>query len=505
MQGMGKAAKPSRSSVLLRFFRRLAALLAFTSLASLAATPASAAEKASAPNIIIVLADDMGYGDPGCYNPDSHVPTPHLDRLAREGMRLTDMHTPSSVCTPTRYGLLTGRYCWRTRLKRGVLDGYSAALIEPDRLTVAQLLKDHGYTTACIGKWHLGLGDGRPKRPYDEPLRPGPVTVGFDTFFGIAASLDMPPYVYLEDDRVVQPATETTPSTHPRRGVLWRGGAIAPDFKHEEVLPKLTERAEQFIDSQAGAARPFFLYFPLPAPHTPWLPTEEFRGRSRAGEYGDFATQVDATLGRVLAALDRNKLAQNTLILFTSDNGAHWTPQDIEKHGHRACGQLRGQKADIWEGGHRVPFLLRWPGKVAAGATSDQLGCLTDVMATCAAIVGAPLPQDAAEDSYNLLPVLLGETATEPLREAIVHHSFSGMFAIRKGPWKLVEGLGSGGFSKPNKIKPTEGGPTGQLYNLAEDPSEENDLFSEQSEKVEALAALLDEYRKSGRSRPPQE
>ncbi|MBX6314821.1 MAG: arylsulfatase, partial [Isosphaeraceae bacterium] len=456
------------------------------------------------PNIVLILADDMGYGDPGCYNPASKIPTPNIDRLAAGGMRFVDAHTPSSVCSPTRYGLLTGRYAWRTRLKKGVLDGYSPALIEPGRLTIASLLKQHGYHTAGFGKWHLGLGDAQPT-DYDRPLRPGPATVGFDTYFGIPASLDMPPYVFFEDDHVTEAPTGTIAASEMRRKGgkgYWRAGAIAPSFRHIDVLPTLTQRAISFIENQAGPARerPFFLYVPLNAPHTPWLPTEAFTGKSGAGPYGDFVVQVDATVGQVLAALDRAGLTDNTLVLFTSDNGAHWLPSDIAQWGHRANGPLRGQKADAWEGGHRVPFLARWPGKIRPGSTSEQTICLTDVFATVAAIVGASLPDEAGEDSINLLPALLGE-AKAPLREAVVHHSADGLFAIRQGPWKLILGLGSGGFSQPKRLEPEPGGPAGQLYNLADDPGETKNLYQEHPEIVRRLTSLLEKYQQQGRSR----
>lgn len=389
------------------------------------------------PNIVIILADDLGYGDLRSYNADSRIPTPHLDRLATEGMRFTDAHSPSALCTPTRYGLLTGRYAWRTRLKKGVLNGYSPLLIEPGRLTLASLLKQRGYATAAIGKWHLGLGAAEPA-DFPRPLDPGPNQVGFDYFFGIPASLDMPPYV---------------------------------------------------------------LYLPLTAPHTPWMPAAEFRDRSGAGYYGDFVAHVDDVAGRVLRALDRAKVRDNTLVVFTSDNGAHWLPSDIEAWGHRANGALRGQKSDIWEGGHRIPFIVRWPGTIRAGGTSQELICLTDVLATVAGIVHAPLPRDAAEDSVTLLPVLLGRTLPAPIREAIVHHSGDGTFGIRQGTWKLALGLGSHGFSEPRTVAAAPGGPEGQLYDLATDPGEQHNVWLQHPEIVARLTALLSKYQAEGRSR----
>jgi arylsulfatase A-like enzyme len=468
----------------------------------LLATAAQASDRP--PNVVVILADDMGYGDPGCYNKDSHIPTPNIDRLATQGMRFTDAHTPSSVCTPTRYGLLTGRYCWRTTLTRGVLQGYSPLLIEPGRITVASLLKQHGYATAGIGKWHLGLGNDK-ETDYARPLKPGPNAVGFDYFFGIPASLDMPPYVFVENEGVTEAPTEMIAASEMRRkggNGFWRAGAIAPHFKHIDVLPTLTEKAVAFVGKQTKD-KPFFLYFALNAPHTPWVPTDEFRGKSKADWYGDFVAQVDASAGRVLEALDRAELADNTLVILTSDNGAHWLPEDIEKWGHRANGNLRGQKADIWEGGHRVPFLARWPGKIKPGTTSDELVCLTDLFATTAALVEHRLADDAGEDSYNLLPALLGEKRERPVREAIVHHSSDGTFAIRQGPWKLALALGSHGFSAPQNVKPEPGGPTGQLYNLADDLGETKNLWLQKPDEVTRLTALLEKYKKEGRSRLP--
>ncbi|MCH7686871.1 MAG: sulfatase-like hydrolase/transferase [Planctomycetes bacterium] len=471
------------------------------------------AESGIRPNIVFIMADDMGYGDLGCYNKKSKVPTPNMDRLAGQGMRFLDAHSPSAVCTPTRYGVLTGRYAWRTRLKSGVLWGFSTSLIEKDRTTVASLLKANGYHTGAFGKWHLGFQTHDPSKTereqkvdYAQPLRPGPLTVGFDDFFGIPASLDMEPYVFVENDKPLQQPTElTAKSEQVRRGGkgFWRAGPIAPGFKHIDVLPKITEKAVGFIDRRANAAKngkPFFLYFPLSAPHTPWLPTKEFQGKSGAGAYGDFTTQVDWSVGQVLDALERHKLSDNTLVILTSDNGAHWTPGDIEKFGHRANRHWRGQKADAWEGGHRVPYLVRWPGVVKPGSISDETICHTDLLATCADVVGASLPPNAGEDSYSILPVLRGEKLNKPLREATVHHSINGTFAIRQGNMKLILGLGSGGFSNPRTIKPKPNGPKGQLYNLSDDPSEKINLYQKHPEIVQHLTALLERYKQSGSS-----
>ena len=486
--------------------RLLRTLSCFAALALLAGAGVVAAQPAPAtgkPNIVLILADDMGYGDPRCYNPASKIPTPNIDRLASQGMRLLDSHTPSSVCTPTRYGLLTGRYCWRTRLKKGVLQGYDPLLIEPGRPTVASLLQGQGYATGAVGKWHLGFGNVNPV-DYAKPLVPGPNSLGFDFFFGIPSSLDFPPYVFVENERTVEQPTKMIEASELNRktgGGFWRAGAIAPSFTHEGVLPELARQAEGFIRKQS-AAKPFFLYLPLSAPHTPWMPTAEFRGKSKAGYYGDFAVQVDTTVGRVLAALDEKKLSRNTLVFFTSDNGAHWLPSDIETWGHRSNKEWRGQKSDVWEGGHRVPLIARWPGKVKPGSTSSQVTCHTDFFATLAEVIGAKLPDGSAEDSFSFLPALLGRAATGPVREAIVHHSGDGMFAVRSQGWKLVEGLGSGGFTAPKFEKPVPGGPEGQLYDLSADPAEQANRYQERPEQVARLKALLEQYRSSGRSRP---
>jgi arylsulfatase A-like enzyme len=460
-----------------------------------------AAGQARLPNIVYVLADDLGWGDLGCYNPESDVPTPYADRLASRGVRFTDMHSPSSVCTPTRYGVLTGRYCWRTHLKEGVLWGYSPNLIEPGRTTAASLLKSAGYHTAAVGKWHLGLGDSE-KTDYSKPLRPGPLDHGFDYFFGIPASLDMDPYVYVENDRVAEAPSGYTTGLKSPRGVFWRPGPIAPGFVIDEVLPTLADKATGYIKQRAAERdKPFFLYFPLTAPHTPWVPQQPYWGKSKAGDYGDFVAQVDAVLGQVMQTLEDNGLADNTLLIFTSDNGADWKPGDQERFAHRANAHWRGMKADVWEAGHRVPLLARWPGRIQPGSTSHALGCLTDLLATAAEITGRQLPRDAGEDSFSLLRDLTG-SGSAPAREAVVHHSMDGMFSIRQGEWKLCLGRGSGGFSTPRRIEPNPGEPPGQLYHILGDQRETENLYHERPEVVNRLTALLEKYKKEGHSRP---
>ena len=478
-------------------------------------TAAPAAEGASGklPNIVYILADDLGYGDLGCYNNDSKVPTPNMDRLAAEGSRFLDAHTASSVCTPTRYGILTGRYCWRTRLKKGGIYGDSMPLISTRRTTVATLLKQHGYHTACVGKWHLGLDwtrwveDETGEHPdFNQPFCKGPLDLGFDYFYGIVASADMPPFVFVEGNYTVGIPSEQ---------VVWFGrrGLAATGFKPIDVMPTLTRKAVECIDNHARdmADKPLFLYFPLTAPHIPVLPPDFVKGRSQAGKYGDYVALVDWTVSQVMESLEKNGLAENTLLILTSDNGGRvWVPADkdgprenvIAKYGHLTNGHLRGRKSDIWDGGHRVPFIARWPGKIEPNTTSSEIVCLNDLMATCAAIVGETLPENAGEDSYNILPALLGQKLEEPIREATVHHSNLGMFAIRQGPWKLIIGRGSGGHSEPKTFKPKPGQPQGQLYNVEDDPGETRNLYEKHPKIVQRLSGLLEKYKEEGHSRP---
>ncbi len=480
-------------------------------LADVGGSVCRAAEPASKPNVVYILADDLGYGDVRCLNPAGKIATPNMDRLAAAGMTFTDAHSSSSVCSPTRYGILTGRYNWRSPLKSAVLGGYSRRLIEPGRLTVPALLKQHGYQTACIGKWHLGMdwplqaggfaqdyADGW-KVDYTKPIQNGPTSVGFDSYFGISASLDMPPYLYIENNRSqVVPTVEKT----------WiRKGPAHADFEAIDVLPSLTQKALAFIDRQAPQAkqgRPFFLYLPLNAPHTPILPTPPWQGKSGINAYADFVMQVDATVGQILDALGRAGVAENTLVIFTSDNGCSPMANfaELAAKGHHPSYHFRGHKADIYDGGHRIPFLVRWPAGVKAGTTSDQLICLTDLLATCAALVGAKLPDHAGEDSVNLLPALLGET-TRPLREAVVHHSVDGSFAIRQGRWKLALCPGSGGWSfpRPGRDDASKLAPV-QLYDLAADIGEKNNVQDKHPEVVARLTRLLEQYVADGRSTP---
>ena len=463
------------------------------------------------PNIVYIMADDMGYGDLGCYGA-AKIATPNMDRIAAEGMRFTDAHSSSAVCTPSRYSVLTGRYCWRTWRKRGVGGGFSLPLIDPARLTVASLLKKHGYATAAVGKWHVGwewqAKDRETIDPenwpdeghvdYTRPIIGGPLAVGFDYFFGIAGSLDMPPYCFIENDRTVGiPSVEKAPY-NPQQ----KKGLMTPGWKDEEVDVHHARKAVAFIERchEEDPEQPFFLYLTPSAPHRPCQPPDFMKGASGAGPRGDMVQVVDWVVGQVLDTLDKLGLADNTLVMVTSDNGAQPCDVDGETWGHRSCGDLRGCKADIHEGGHRIPLVARWPGRVEPGGATGETVCLMDLMATCAAIVGEDLTPNAAEDSCDILPVLLGQPLEGSLREATVHHSVAGMFAIRRGPWKAVFGLGSGGFTQPRFEYPVPGGPTGQLYNLGTDLQEAANIWLDHPDLVQDMEHLLAQYRETGRS-----
>lgn len=470
-------------------------LLAGIALCAASPLPTIRAAESAKPNIVYILCDDLGYGDVHCLNPGrGKIATPHLDKMAAQGMIFSDAHSSSSVCTPTRYGIMTGRYNWRTRLQSGVLQGYSEPLIAKDRLTVPALLKQHGYTTACIGKWHLGMGieKGQPS----PSITDGPITRGFDSYFGISASLDMPPFAFIENDRFTEPLTTTK---------KWqRSGPAAASFEAVDVLPTFTRKAVEFITKQAKTEKPFFLYMPLNAPHTPIVPSKEWAGKSSLGKYGDFVMETDWAVGEVLAALDKTGMGGNTLVILTSDNGcskAAGIPQ-LQSQGHYPSGDMRGSKADIFDGGHRIPFIARWPDKTKAGSRSAQTVCLTDLIATCADILGAKLPENAGEDSVSILPAMLG-TDKSPLHEAVVHHSINGSFAIRQGKWKLELCADSGGWSDPkpasNEAKEL---PDTQLYDLGEEIAETKNLQAQHPEEVIRLTKLLEQIIANGRSTP---
>jgi arylsulfatase A len=484
------------------------------------------------PNIIYILTDDLGYGDVDSLN-GGKIKTPRVDRLAAEGMVFTEAHSSSAVCTPSRYNILTGRYNWRSTLKSGVLGGFGKPLIENGRLTVADLLRGQGYRTAYVGKWHLGLD--WPRRSgaamdmdmddeehdhaamananvgagidFTKPIGRTPVTLGFDEFFGISASLDMPPYVYIENDRVTAQPTIRNGSLHGPGGKRTRVGPQAPGFTAEGVLPTFTRRAVDYIDRSAATARagkPFFLYVAFPTPHTPIAPTAEWQGKSGLNFYADYVMESDACVGAVLDALEKNGLAENTLVVFTSDNGC--SPEaDIPyllSHGHDPSAGRRGYKADIFDGGHRIPLIVRWPGRVAAGSRNQEFVCLGDFMATCADLLAAKLPDNTAEDSISFLPLLLGRPGPAP-RETLVESSINGSFGIRQGQWKLAFCADSGGWSSPRPGRDkTDGLPRFQLFDVVADPKEQTNVLDQHPEIVRRLGHLMRDYILTGRSTP---
>ncbi len=458
------------------------------------------------PNVIFILADDMGYGDITALNPASGIPTANLDQLVAKGMHFTDAHSNSAVCTPTRYGLLTGRYAFRTRLKSGVLVGYDPPLIEENRTTLGTLFSENDYHTACIGKWHLGLdwpkkNDSLPLftgSQWDNPntenvdyaghIGGGPSERGFDYGYIIPSSLDIAPYCYIKNGKLTKPIKGKIEGKNPERGVFWRTADIQQDFDLKGTLGHLTDKAVSYLDKQGRKKdQPFFLYFPLTAPHTPWLPTDDVKGKSQAGVYGDFVVQVDQAVGAIMKKLEELGIEEETLIIFSSDNGAHWTAEDKANFSHRANYIYSGMKSDVWEGGHRVPFIARWSGRIAAGSKSTEVVSMTDMMATFSALLNN---NSKAEDSNDFLPVLLGEEGFQK-REYTIHHSVDGIFAIRKGDWKLVDSKGSGGWSFNGNGAEHDL----QLYNLTNDPSEKKNLLREHPEIAKELKDKLDEYK----------
>lgn len=471
------------------------------------------------PNIIYILADDMGYGDIQALNPSSTIPTPHLDSMIRMGMLFTDAHANASVSTPTRYGTLTGRYCFRSRLKSSVLVGLDSALIERNRMTVASLLRDKGYYTGCVGKWHLGLNWQRRDHTkplftgdpwhvedtgnvaYEAPVGGGPNACGFDYSFIIPASLGMPPYVYLENGVATSPVSRRLDAwdSGEARGTCFQAGDAAMDFDPFTCLDRITEKSIAFIRNAVQENVPFFLYFALTAPHTPWLPTEKFRGVSGAGPYGDFVCMVDGVVSLIYKALEETGQSNNTLVIFTSDNGAAFWPEDIEASGHHANYVFSGMKSDLLEGGHRVPMIATWPGRISSGSICDEVVCSTDLMATCAELTGTRLPNDAGEDSFSYLKAMLGIPSNNPIRETVIHHSDKGYFAIRRGDWALLDCHGSGGWSLDERDAMNL--PSVQLYNIREDMKELHNLAAGYPDITTELQAELQHCISGGRSR----
>jgi len=493
---------------------KLVAFLLTLPLLSSVGTLAQPVRTGNMPNIVIVLADDLGQGDIGAFNAASKLRTPNLNKLAREGMAFQDAHSGSGVCTPTRYGLLTGRYAFRSKLKRGVLQGYSTPLIDPGQATIASVAKQAGYATACIGKWHLGLNwqkqdpakalfEGDAQSPtsanadYTKPVD-GIRQLGFDYSFVLPASLDMPPYCLIKNGRVVNPNMQTIQGHDMQeREVFYRTGDLSTGMTMPQFLPAFINEANAFIERHSRS--PFLLYLPLSAPHTPWAIEEKFRGSSTIGTYGDFVQQTDYYIGQVLATLEKNGLSRNTIVIFASDNGSYWTEADIKASGHQSNNNLRGMKADIFDGGHRIPMLVRWPGNVPANVINQTTVCLTDLLATVADVTRQPIPSATAEDSYSLLPLFDQKKAARYKRPFTIHHSGDGKFAIRKGDWKYVSSLGSGGFSKPKNIVAKTGEATGQLYNMKTDPSEQTNLFLEKPKVVAEMAKALAVFEEIGK------
>jgi arylsulfatase A len=493
--------------------------------------------RSTKPNIIYFFVDDMGYGDASCLNPDGKIQTPNIDRLAQEGMVFTDAHSSSAVCSPSRYSVLTGRYNWRSRLQQGIVGKYGDPLIAEDRLTVPALLKQHGYHTGCIGKWHLGQGwdfaadqenfhpggfqrhrdttqdadTDRQASPqqrahwqeaFSKPTTGGPTTRGFDYYFGVDVP-NWPPYCFIENDRTVGIPSELLPSRLIGDNLASFSGPAMPYWHFEQLLPTWAQKADSYIGERAAADEPFFLYLPMTSPHTPLSVNKPWIGKSGLNNlYADLMMETDDVFGRVLTALERHGVAHNTLVVFASDNGcAHYIGADaLEAQGHFPSGPYRGYKSDAWDGGHRIPCIARWPGVIGSGSQCGELVCLSDLMATCAEIVGDTLPDSAGEDSFSMLPLFCNAGATQ--RNSVVHHSITGKFAIRADRWKLVLCPGSGGWTKNDAEAADEGLPLVQLYDIQADPGEKHNLHVEHPNKVKELLALLKRGVADGRSTP---
>ena len=487
-------------------------ILAIAVLVTLFTSCSDNVKEQTRPNVVLVLADDLGTGDVKCYNPKSRIPTPNLDKIANRGIRFTDVHTGSAVCTPTRYGIMTGRYCWRTRLKRGVLNGYSEHLLDPGRMTIASLLKEKGYFTAGIGKWHLGMDfkkDTTGNIDFTSKIANSPNVNGFDYFYGISASLDFPPYVYIENDHFTRNPTEIQKKQFFPRYV--REGEKADNFHFETAWEHLLEKAVGIIDYQSSQ-NPFFLYFALPSPHKPVWPDQRFLGSTELGPYGDFVHQTDYMIGQILEKLQKNGIDENTLLIVTSDNGSFMhryesnreadhlndqTQQGYFPANHQANFLYRGTKADIWEAGHRVPFLVQWPDQIKGQSISENTICTTDFLATFADLLSVDLTDNQGEDSFSFLPILLGDMGNYS-RAPVVNHSSAGMFAVRKADYKLVLGNGSGGRQIP------KGKPWGRpyaLFNLENDIGETTSILEDNQNLADEMEASLKLIIDSGSSR----
>lgn len=508
--------------------RPLSSLFCFLVLALGSATLLPAQTPDSLPNVIIVMADDLGFGDVQPTSDACKIKTPNLVTMASQGLTFTDAHTPSAVCTPTRYGLMTGRYNWRSRLARSVLSGYSKHLIPAQRATVGHLMRKAGYSTQMIGKWHLGWDWAKlpkdqaaanddavpePRRKsltnvdFTKPVLNGPDINGFDGYYGHCGSLDMAPYVWVDTGKITAQPNRVEGVARKENPYAWyRKGPVGSDFVIDEVLPHLFQKSIAHIKGKAPAAKqgkPFFLYLPLPAPHTPIVPVPPFKDASGMNPYADFVMQVDHHMGELFASLKEAGIDDNTIVIFTSDNGC--SPEAnfdvLEKFGHDPSGGYRGHKADIYEGGHRVPFVVRWPGKIKGGQKTNALVCLTDIYSTLRELTGQPKEDQGGEDSFSLMSVLKG--ATESERNSLVSHSISGHFSIREGDWKLCLCGGSGGWSSPTEKEAAKQSlPPMQLFNLKTDREEKTNLVAEYPEKVEALLGLLGQQVADGRCTP---
>lgn len=468
--------------------------------------------QAEQPNVIFVMADDLGIGDLQPTNTQCKIKTPHLQQMAKEGITFLDAHSPSAVCTPTRYSVLTGRYNWRSRLARGVLGGTSRHLIPAERATVAHLLRKSGYHTQMIGKWHLGWDwtkspENKKEIDFTQPVKNGPDINGFDGYYGHCGSLDMPPYVWVENGKPTAVPEREEGVTRADDAYGWyRKGPIAPDFVIDEVLPHLFQKANDYIKDRATESKegkPFFLYLPLPAPHTPIVPVPPFKDASGLNPYADFVMQVDHHMGELMATLKEQGIDDNTIVFFTSDNGCSNQAnfELLKEHGHDPSAGFRGHKADIYEGGHRVPLIVRWPAKIKSGQSTHALACLTDLYSTMREITGQPAEDLGGEDSFSLVPAFNGESTTD--RDSLISHSIAGNFSIRTGDWKLCLSAGSGGWSAPNeKDARKEGLPPIQLFNLKTDRGERSNLQSANPDQVDQLLALLEKEVSQGRCTP---
>ena len=480
-----------------------------------ACNPAKEGKKAvmPLPNILFILGDDMGYGDVGCYNQESKIPTPNIDRLASQGILFTDAHSPASMCTPTRYGLLTGRYCWRTRVKSGVILGYDETpLIESTRSTIATVLKSKGYNTAGIGKWHLGMTwqtkdgyviqddhdkwqkdnavfiDNEQHIDFTKPVKGGPNELGFDYFFGtLGCSTSDNPYCFIEQDKTVGIPTVQSPEEY-RKLPGFVPGLMVPGFSLEYVDTVFTAKAIKFISDHQSKSpgSPFFLYLALNSPHNPFLPPAFTKGKSTEGPRGDLVAVVDWSVGRMMEILKQYGLEENTLVIVTSDNGAV-----KGANGHKSEGDFRGYKGGMWEGGHRVPFIARWPGKIKAGSVSKEVISLSDMFATFADLVSYKTNDSEGEDSYNVMPAFFGKKQENSDDRVRIFHSGTGVFSVRKGQWKLIEGR-TGYIPWKSELKADTGRLKGQLYNLLDDPFEKDNLWDMLPDKVSELSILLE-------------